>query len=123
MVLSGDSGVMEGLMWLHARSLLGCPSLCFFPPAGPSPSQSLEYPLPKFLHAGSRFGEGCVVAGRGGSLVLLVAGLCGSGVPDPSSVWAGAPSSQDLSVGFVVGFVVFMLILGFNNAYVNIRFQ
>ena len=75
LVLSGDSDVADGLVGLHVRSLFGCPFGCFLPPAGPSPSQSLENSLPKFLHAGSRSGEGCVVAGNGGFRVLLVAGL------------------------------------------------
>ena len=62
-------------LWGYVCGLSLVVLLVAFPPAGPSPSQSLENSLPKFLHAGSRSGEGCVDTGNGGFRVLLVAGL------------------------------------------------
>ena len=76
LVFSGDSEVADELVGLRVRSLFGL-LLVVLPPAGPSPSQSLENSLPNFFHSGSRSGEGCVVGGGGGSRrVLLIVGLC-----------------------------------------------
>ena len=74
---SGDSDVEGELEGLRRRSFLGCLLGCPCPPAGPSPSQSLENSLPNVFHSGSRSGVGCNAGGGCGSRrVLLFVGLC-----------------------------------------------